>query len=71
MERLVAHQEDTMMKFAHSTKNSTGIGLIEVLVTAVVISVGLLAVASLQGDLMGGSRTNKTRAECQSSPTPK
>ena len=45
---------------------SAGIGLIEVLVTSVVISVGLLAVASLQGDLMGGSRVNKTRAECQS-----
>lgn len=53
------------MKFAHSTKNSAGIGLIEVLVTAVVVSVGLLAVASLQGDLIGGSRTNKTRAEAQ------
>ena len=54
------------MKFVHSTKNSTGIGLIEVLVTAVVISLGLLAVASLQVNLISGSRTNKTRSECQS-----
>lgn len=54
------------MKIAHSTKQSAGIGLIEVLVTTVVVAVGLLAVATLQGDLLGGSSTNKTRAECQS-----
>lgn len=54
------------MKFTHSTKNSSGIGLIEVLVTTVVVAVGLLAVATLQGDLIGDSRTNKTLAECQS-----
>lgn len=53
------------MEFAHSTKNSAGIGLIEVLVTTVVVGIGLLAVASLQGDLISGSRTNKTRAEAQ------
>lgn len=53
------------MKLAHSVKNSAGIGLIEVLLTTVVVAVGLLSVASLQGDLMGGSRTNKTRAEAQ------
>jgi Tfp pilus assembly protein PilV len=53
------------MKLDHSTKNSAGIGLIEVLLTTVVVAVGLLSVASLQGDLMGGSRTNKTRAEAQ------
>lgn len=47
-------------------KHSAGIGLIEVLVTTVVVAVGLLAVASLQGNLMGGSHTNKTRAEAQS-----
>lgn len=52
------------MKFT-PTKHNAGIGLIEVLVTTVVVAVGLLAVASLQGDLMGGSRGNKTRAECQ------
>jgi Tfp pilus assembly protein PilV len=53
------------MKLTHSIKNSTGIGLIEVLVTTVVVAVGLLAVASLQGDLLSGSRGNKTRAEAQ------
>ncbi|HEY8157364.1 MAG TPA: hypothetical protein VIF10_01550 [Methylobacter sp.] len=53
------------MKFTHSVKNSAGIGLIEVLVTTVVVAVGLLAVASLQGDLLNGSRSNKTRAEAQ------
>lgn len=53
------------MKFAHFTKNSAGIGLVEVLVATLVVAVGLLAVASLQGDLIGGSRNNKTRAECQ------
>ncbi len=53
------------MKFAHSAKKSTGIGLIEVLITTVVVAVGLLSVASLQGDLLGGSRSNKTRSEAQ------
>ena len=52
------------MKF-FPKKHNAGIGLIEVLVTTVVVAVGLLAVASLQGNLMGGSRDNKTRAECQ------
>jgi Tfp pilus assembly protein PilV len=63
MERL--ELEDMTMKFAHAIKNNAGIGLIEVLLTTVVVAVGLLSVASLQGDLMGGSRTNKTRAEAQ------
>ena len=53
------------MKHTHVIKNSAGIGLIEVLITTVVVAVGLLAVGSLQGDLIGGSRSNKTRAECQ------
>ena len=53
------------MKLTHSIKNSAGIGLIEVLITTVVVAVGLLAVASLQGDLLSGSRGNKTRAEAQ------
>ncbi len=53
------------MKLTHSVKNNTGIGLIEVLITTVVVAVGLLAVASLQGDLLGSSRSNKTRAEAQ------
>ncbi|MDO9141334.1 MAG: hypothetical protein Q7U38_13540 [Methylobacter sp.] len=46
-------------------RHNTGVGLIEVLVATVVVAVGLLAVGSLQGDLMGGSRSNKTRAEAQ------
>ncbi|MCK9622070.1 MAG: hypothetical protein M0R47_16240 [Methylobacter sp.] len=53
------------MILTHSIKNSAGIGLIEVLVTTVVVAVGLLAVASLQGDLLSSSRGNKTRAEAQ------
>lgn len=53
------------MKYIRSVKNSTGIGLIEVLITTVVVGVGLLSVASLQGDLLGGSRSNKTRSEAQ------
>lgn len=40
-----------------------GIGLIEVMVTTVVVAVGLLALASLLGGLMSGSGDNKTRAE--------
>lgn len=46
-------------------KRSAGIGLIEVLIATVVVAVGLMAVASLQGDLINGSRTNKTRAEAK------
>lgn len=53
------------MKFTFSATKSTGIGLIEVLITTVVVAVGLLSVASLQGDLLGDSRSNKTRAEAQ------
>jgi len=46
-------------------RNNKGIGLIEVMVTTVVVALGLLSVASLQGELVGGSRDNKTKAECQ------
>lgn len=53
------------MKPTLFTKSSPGVGLIEVLITIVVVAVGLLAVASLQGDLISGSRSNKTRAEAQ------
>ncbi|WAR46539.1 hypothetical protein [Methylomonas rapida] len=35
------------------------------MITTVVIAVGLLAVASLQGNLIGSSRDNKTRAEAK------
>lgn len=40
-----------------------GVGLIEVLVTTVVIAIGLLAVASLQGTFISSSASNKTRSE--------
>jgi prepilin-type N-terminal cleavage/methylation domain-containing protein len=53
------------MKIFHFTKNNAGFGLIEVLVTTVVVGVGLLAVAALQGNLIGDSRTNKTRSEAK------
>lgn len=44
-------------------KTQKGIGLVEVLVAAVVVAVGLLAVASLQGKFAFSSGDNKTRAE--------
>lgn len=53
------------MKYSLFKKKCQGIGLIEILVTSVVVGLGLLGVASLQGDLIGDSRNNKTRAECQ------
>ncbi|WP_036251460.1 hypothetical protein [Methylobacter sp. BBA5.1] len=53
------------MKLINPIKNSTGIGLIEVLITTVVVAVGLLAIASLQGDLMNSSGLNKTHAEAK------
>ncbi len=44
-------------------KSQKGIGLIEVLIATVVVAVGLLAVASLQGKFMSSSGGSKTRAE--------
>jgi len=44
-------------------KKQTGGGLIEVLIAMVVIAVGLLAVASMQGNIVSSSSENKTRAE--------
>ncbi|MGZ6005161.1 MAG: type IV pilus modification protein PilV [Candidatus Saccharimonadales bacterium] len=50
----------------HSTiTRQKGIGLIEVLIATVVVAVGLLAVASLQGTFMSSSGGSKTRAEAQ------
>jgi len=46
-------------------KTQKGIGLIEVLIATVVVAVGLLAVASLQGKFMSSSGGSKTRAEAQ------
>lgn len=42
-----------------------GIGLIEVLVTTVVVSLGLLSIASMQGNFLSESGENKARAEAQ------
>ena len=49
----------------HSIIKQKGIGLIEVLITSVVVGVGLLSVASLQGQLMSSSGENKTRSEAR------
>jgi Tfp pilus assembly protein PilV len=46
-------------------KNHSGISLIEVLITTLVISLGLLAVASLQGHLVNDSRNNKVSSEAR------
>jgi type IV pilus modification protein PilV len=50
------------MKYS-TIKPEKGIGLIEVLVTTVVVAVGLLAVASLQGTFVSSSGESKTRSE--------
>lgn len=50
------------MKYQQIKKHK-GIGLIEVLITTLVVAVGLLAVASLQGNLMGTSGLNRARSE--------
>jgi len=44
-------------------KTQKGIGLIEVLITTVVVAVGLLAVASLQGKFISSSGESKIRSE--------
>jgi Tfp pilus assembly protein PilV len=50
----------------HSIIKQKGfIGLIEVLIATVVVGVGLLSIASLQGRLMSGSGENKTRSEAR------
>lgn len=54
-----------MKKMNFSPKKASGIGLIEVLITTVVVAVGLMAIASLQGNLTSGSRDSKTRAEAK------
>lgn len=46
-----------------SLNKQYGTGLIEVLITTVVVAVGLLAVASLQVDFIASSGDSKTRAE--------
>jgi len=44
-------------------KKQNGVGLIEVLIATVVIAIGLLAVASLQGEFISSSGDNKIRSE--------
>ncbi len=51
------------MKFIEEKSKSKGFSLIEVLVALIVISVGLLALASLQGELFFSSSDSKSRSE--------
>ncbi|WP_019592246.1 hypothetical protein [Thioalkalivibrio sp. ALRh] len=46
-----------------STKSARGISLIEALIALVVVSVGLLAIAKLHGELVAASGDSKARAE--------
>ncbi|QPB72248.1 hypothetical protein D5125_17100 [Magnetovirga frankeli] len=50
---------------AINKKYTQGVGLIEVMVTVVVVALGLLALANLQTGLMRESGTNKARAEAK------
>lgn len=59
------------MRKNNSAKKNMGIGLIEVLVSTVVIALGLLSVASLQGELIGSSAESKTREEAKNLCTTK
>jgi type IV pilus modification protein PilV len=51
------------MNYRHRCDKQQGIGLIEVLIATVVVAVGLLAVASLQGKFMSSSGSSKTAAQ--------
>ncbi|MDD5578389.1 MAG: hypothetical protein PHY16_03790 [Methylobacter sp.] len=51
------------MNYINKYGKQKGIGLIEVLVSTVVVAVGLLAVSSLQGQFMSSSGQTKTSAE--------
>ena len=53
------------MKTYTHFKKILGIGLIEVLVTTVIISTGLLSVATLQGNFLGTSAENKIQEEAK------
>lgn len=52
-----------MASYTNKIKTQRGIGLIEVLIAAVIVSVGLLALGSLQGGLMSSSGESKARSE--------
>jgi len=53
------------MKTYYHYKKLLGVGLIEVLVATVVISTGLLSVASMQGEFLGTSAENKIKEEAK------
>jgi Tfp pilus assembly protein PilV len=52
-----------MVPCTNKIKVQRGIFLIEVLITTVVVAIGLLSLASLQGGLMSGSGASKARTE--------
>jgi Tfp pilus assembly protein PilV len=52
-----------MIKYTHKIKAQRGVGLIEVLIAAVTVAVGLMALGSLQGGLMHSSGESKARSE--------
>jgi Tfp pilus assembly protein PilV len=52
-----------MAFYINKTKAQRGIFLIEVLIATVVVAIGLLSLASLQGGLMSGSGSSKARTE--------
>jgi|UPI0005612AF3 type IV pilus modification protein PilV len=60
---LAIRQAIFMAIYTNKMKAQQGIGLIEVLIAAVVIAVGLLSLASLQGELMHSSGESKARSE--------
>lgn len=51
------------MNVTNTLTRNNGIGLIEVLIATVVVAVGLLAISSLQINLISGSSNNKIRSE--------
>ncbi len=65
MERLVKSVTILGENNMKSYKKLLGVGLIEVLVATVVISTGLLSVASMQGNFLGTSAENKIQEEAK------
>lgn len=52
-----------MATYSNSTKKQKGVGLIEALIAALMVAVGLMALTAMQGGLMHSSGENKTRSE--------
>ena len=50
------------MKKQYKIQNIKGIGLIEVLITTVIVAFGLIALATMQTDFMSNSGDNKARS---------